>query len=408
MTMGRNGVARQILVWVTVAGSTACGAGATDQPGSVTRDSAGVTIVENRLPAWGPGAEWRLSDEPVLRIGVTDGDPAYQFFRVWNVRRTRDGGILVANDGTREIRLFDGDGRFQLSLGGPGDGPGEFRQLSAVEPLGGDTLLVFDVQLRRLTAVTLTTGEVVWTAPLEGHGRMPRGRPAMLSDRTFVLGWMQQLGLQQVGVGGARPGETVRSDATVFRYALDGAVTDTIGTFPGSEEAVVSEDGRVSTRMAPFARGLAYAAGEGVIYIGTQDDYEVAVHAAPGGLSRVIRWTGPDLAVTDQAVDELAERTGWESMRTMPRPPARAAYGDLVVDAGRNLWVSHFRVHGRLWPEAWEVFDAHDRWLGQVAVPEGLRIFEIGDDWVLGTWHDDLGVEYVHLYGLDKPAADRQ
>lgn len=387
---------------------SSCGVGASDSPGSVVRDSAGIAIVENRVPAWEPGAEWRLSAEPSLRIGVTDGDPAYQFFRVWSLSQARDGGILVANDGTREIRVFDGEGRFRRSMGGPGDGPGEFRQVSAVEPLGGDTLLVVDLQHRRLTALAGTTGEVFWTAPLEAHGRIPRGRPAMLPDGGFVLGWMQQIGLQQVGPGGARPGETVRSEATVFRYALDGTVTDTIGTFPAAEEAVVSEGGRVSTTMAPFARGLTYAAGGGGVYIGTQDDYEVAVHTAMGAPSRVIRWTGPDLAVTERAIDELAERTGWETMRTLPRPPTRAAYGDLVVDAGRNLWVSDFRVHGRLWPEAWEVFDPDGRWLGRIAVPAGLRIFEIGDDWVLGTWHDDLGVEYVHLYGIEKPAAGRR
>ena len=33
----------------------------------------------------------------------------------------------------------------------------------------------------------------------------------------------------------------------------------------------------------------------------------------------------------------------------------------------------------------------------------GLRPgFEIGDDYVLGVWRDDVGVEYVRLYALEK------
>ena len=49
-------------------------------------------------------------------------------------------------------------------------------------------------------------------------------------------------------------------------------------------------------------------------------------------------------------------------------------------------------------------------WLGTVAVPSGLQqenvglpvSFEIGDDYILGVWRDDIGVEYVRMYGLMK------
>ena len=37
------------------------------------RDSAGIKIVESSGPAWGPGEAWRLSQEPVLTIGVEEG-----------------------------------------------------------------------------------------------------------------------------------------------------------------------------------------------------------------------------------------------------------------------------------------------------------------------------------------------
>ena len=35
--------------------------------------------------------------------------------------------------------------------------------------------------------------------------------------------------------------------------------------------------------------------------------------------------------------------------------------------------------------------------------PPGVRIFEIGTDYVLGLWKDDLDVEYVQLFDLVKP-----
>ena len=51
----------------------------------------------------------------------------------------------------------------------------------------------------------------------------------------------------------------------------------------------------------------------------------------------------------------------------------------------------------------WTVFDARGRFLGDVTMPAGFTPFEIGADYVLGRWMDDLDVEYVHVYALDKP-----
>ena len=55
-------------------------------------------------------------------------------------------------------------------------------------------------------------------------------------------------------------------------------------------------------------------------------------------------------------------------------------------------------------------------WLGSVAVPPGLgrerrlglafrRTWEIGDDYIIGVWRDELDVEHVRLYDLQKPGS---
>ncbi len=48
----------------------------------------------------------------------------------------------------------------------------------------------------------------------------------------------------------------------------------------------------------------------------------------------------------------------------------------------------------------WTVFDREGRVLGLVETPGGLTIFEIGEDYILAKVTDDLGVEYVRLWGL--------
>ncbi|MGW8266986.1 MAG: hypothetical protein ACWGSQ_11490 [Longimicrobiales bacterium] len=49
---------------------------------------------------------WRLSEAPILEIGVREGEEAYQFFRVGGSVRLADGRIVVANTGARELRVF--------------------------------------------------------------------------------------------------------------------------------------------------------------------------------------------------------------------------------------------------------------------------------------------------------------
>ena len=46
------------------------------------------------------------------------------------------------------------------------------------------------------------------------------------------------------------------------------------------------------------------------------------------------------------------------------------------------------------------MFDADGRMLGLVETPEIVTVFEIGEDYILGEGTDDLGVEYVRVWGL--------
>ena len=63
---------------------------------------------------------WRFSDEPTLSIGVEDGDPNYQFFRVLSAVRLADQTVVVANTGTGHLRFYDPDGRYVARAGGRG------------------------------------------------------------------------------------------------------------------------------------------------------------------------------------------------------------------------------------------------------------------------------------------------
>lgn len=123
---------------------TGCGGGGSSSPGFQVRDSAGVTVVENTAPRWGEDAGWSLSERPSTSIGVLEGDPEDQLFRVRGAVRLEDGRLVVANAGTGEVRFYSPDGRFIHSAGREGEGPGEFGAMGPLYRLGPDSLLVWD------------------------------------------------------------------------------------------------------------------------------------------------------------------------------------------------------------------------------------------------------------------------
>ena len=81
---------------------------------------------------------------------MTDGDAMQEFHRAIGMRRLADGRVVVADGGSHQLRWFAPDGRYLLSTGARGDGPGEFRGGVSIFPAAGDSLLTYDSNLQRL------------------------------------------------------------------------------------------------------------------------------------------------------------------------------------------------------------------------------------------------------------------
>ena len=72
----------------------------------VVRDSAGVEIVENRRDI----PEFDLPPRPNLRLGMQDGPPEYQMFRIVDALELDDGSVVVVSQVEPLIRVFAPDG----------------------------------------------------------------------------------------------------------------------------------------------------------------------------------------------------------------------------------------------------------------------------------------------------------
>lgn len=412
----RNSAAIASLLPVVALVAAACGEAPTVASVSSVRDSAGVRIVESVAPAWTGSDAWRLGDAPSLDVGRLDGPAETQFFRVSAGTRLSDGSFVLGSFGSHDLRRFSAAGEHLWTVGREGEGPGEFVGLTEVVAGPGDTILTYDFRQRRFSRFA-PDGAFIDSRSLDGPSEAGFGFvETLMADGSAVFTWREL----DRGEGPPSEGEVSRDTVNIrmVHPAREGSVE--IGTFPGAETVVLqsgeTEGGfTIAIGPTPFARSTEVAGGTSGVWLGDTDRFEIRRYGVNGSLEAITRrsWTPVvvDDALIQRAIDEELEdaadddqrrfvRRRWESV---PTPETLPAFEAIRVDRLGNAWVQQFEVPGA--PERiWSVFDEDGTWLGDVAFPDRFRPLEIGDDYVLGRFGDDLDVEHVQVWELIKPA----
>ena len=381
-----------------------------DAPGpAVTRsDSAGVTISENSGAEWTEATAWRLSREPTLTIGLFDGPEEYLLFRARGARRLRNGNIVIANEGTHELRFYDPNGTYVRGVGREGEGPGEFRWMTEPWSLGSDSIAVWDSQNGRLTVFDIG-GELGRSFRLDPFPEawIPRPTPqGILADNSLLV---------SATVGGRSPEGLSRRTIGYALYSLEGAHLTTLVRRPGSEINTVTQEHSRLSGGVPYGRRASVTAFGNRWYYGSSDGWEIEVYSSDGALTHLFRRDEPNRPVTQKMIDEYRDpildlypdmlermaRAGLSRPTTEIFPETLPAYRSFIAGDDGSLWVERYTLPSE--QPSWAVFRDDGRYLGVVETPIGGQVTHIGGDFVLVIWEDELEVEHVQMYELIKP-----
>jgi hypothetical protein len=203
-------------------------------------------------------------------------------------------------------------------------------------------------------------------------------------------------------------------DFAIVRAQADGSAADTLAFVSGDEMYRWSSSaGGIASFRSPFGRTRTAVVHGDSIYTGDGSSFEIWDLDDSGELVRIIRRDVEPEPVDDSAIRALEagilQRTERENLRRERNrmfsewtyPAFQPSYDRLLLDRGGNLWVRHYSLAPQEDAE-WTVFDPDGRWLGVVGMPAELTVKEIGLDYVLGVWTDELGVECVQLHVLTK------
>lgn len=384
---------------------SACGGGADARTGGAERDSAGITIVEHAAL---PATELTVAPEPVLRIGAAEGAEAYQLHNVQALARFPDGRLAVAH-ANHVVNIYDAGGRYVQTVGREGSGPGEFRRVTYMRRLNGDSLLVYDAVARRVTIYGPDLAATRDIPLVLLNSRIPTVVGA-LPDGALLI--RRALG-QPPAAGGA-----TRDTLEFALLRADSLIA--LRTYPGPEMniAIAERGGRImsmSITQVPFARP-AHAAAAGERFItATGEAFEVHIWRPDGGLDRIVRsahvqprQVTPELfeQYVEYELARRAERSGADfdaaearrQIEALPRAETVPILASLVGAGDGSFWVREYSVSddGR-----WIVFGADGSVRGVLRLPAQFRPFLVEDSVVFGVERDELDVESVRAYRID-------
>lgn len=361
--------------------------------------------------------QWSLEQE--FRLGSVD-DSAYALSLVTGITIGVDGRVLVSQGVDRNIRVYDAHGRFIRVLGGPGDGPGQFRGLGSAS-WRSDTLYVVDHDLQRVVL-------------FDTAGRALNTRAWKPPDVGFPLRSTAPLALLANGTGVVRPSSAFdpRRDVgtariPVLRADMDGRILDTLAVLPPIEARMI----RGGTRMAIHAQAFprdplvrVTPTGDRVFVIDypTTESREAELvrvrafdadgklifdrrHAIPGvPIPRRVADSTYAAAITRLGTALQIDRRDAEDLArsTFPVPAAYPLVSAAAPSSDGSLWLA-------AWPNAdesrrWYILDAQGRLVAQTEASERVTIRFILDGKAWGVELDELDVPFVVRYRVSLAA----
>lgn len=395
----------QVVLAFTVIGCSADAPGRArgEWAGSIV-DSAGIRVVTNPPEAlWEASESWR----PVEDLEISDrATPGLEFGEIIDVDVDSRGRILALDGMAKAYHVFGPDGAHLMTVGRPGGGPGELADPFQLLVLPGDSVLVPDVGNAR-ASVFAPDGSLARTFPVDFLDLAAR-RWGIAHDGTVV----------------ARRAESTAD--VLVRLGAAGEVLDTVARLdspfrPGA--------GGGPVLLAPVPVWTALPAG-GVAH-GHSHSYRITVSDSQGAMrlafsrpvnpaplsesQRDVVRAGLRATVVEQGVPEaaadqlLAQLAFWDALpviaELLPGPEAtywvqRAA----APEAMRFDRLNVYRTDG-FRGDAWDVFDADGRCLGEVRFPSGVRLLRIRDGLLYGIRLDELDVPSIVRFRLERGPA---
>ncbi len=353
----------------------------------------------------GDTVDFVVSDSTVVRLGAVGDEPLYQVRGAFVHHDT----LYIAQNSTPVIAMFSTSGRLLGTIGGRGDGPGEFNAISWMQRADSG-FFVYDRTSRRLSRFAFN-GDYI------GSWRTP-----VLRDYASV----QPVGVFQDGSvlsratarspTPTRP-RTFRGVSQLLRLSPDSADRLLLDSLVESEEYEEPRPrGGGFWTLLPFGRrtdvvvsdnGFAVLSDDSTLQWSSRDGRRTRVDTLTGGPPKRISQSDIEWARSRFAEGAPSTSRLVETFNRMPQPvylPRHGSLGDrptsmLRLTGARRVWVLRASPPQRL-SQVWEVVSIDGRSRVLVGASSPLELLDEFDGFAVVLAWDRNGVERVEVRRL--------
>lgn len=316
---------------------------------------------------------------------------------VYDVDADSRGRVFLVDWPAGGITVLTPDLAYLQTVGREGEGPGEFIA-KEVQILPGDTLLVYDSALGRMTLFDPDNLEVVATRPPPNRERdvvvhlwkIPEpGRYFALDRAPYTAG----------------EGEAADQGRMQVILAFDESaetIVDTLAIIADSERLVMRREGYLSVGEHPFGReSFVQALGGNRITHANSGALDVTVLDFGGTTAHAFSYPTTPIPVTAEELRAASEDMT-EAMADMLRsgaPYTWPALVGLVTDDEERIWAGiRAPVETAMWE--WAAFAPDGTHMGSILLPTEHLLQHVRDGRIYVLSHDELDVPSIQVYRL--------
>ncbi len=364
--------------------------------------------------------EWILSAEPMASVGGDVNDTELDLSTSGLGMLLTDNRLVAATTiAPAQVYLFAADGSSRTLIGGPGEGPGEYRVITGLTRLGGDTIAVYDVATRKALLFTPDGQEAGrLQIPFSGDATQPPQLIGRSTSGTWVFQSLDQLNLPPDDAP-----ERFRKTMALVKWQEGAETLDSLYTVEGPLSVRSSVD--FNGQSIPVGRPLAYGANSthtvsgDMVWTTPGDSYTLLGHDLSGALVREIRMDVQPRPVTDAEREQFkaAQREGLERARGMGMAPPQVIESELAKVEQTPFADNHPAIGqltsdniGRLWVTTgfpgldstltYEVFSPEGEMLGRIVLPNGIVLGASKDRVVVRREDKETGLVRLEVWGL--------
>ncbi len=358
-----------------------------------------ITVLPNSTLFGQPrAAESEIAFTEILRVGEETDENAHLFGRIVGLAVDSKDRILVADLRPPSVAVFSLDGEWLGSIGGVGEGPGEYVTVDGNGVYVGpsDSVYVMDSRGAR-----------------SGFPRLHVYDP---TDFTYVrqirFPYDEDWGtaISAVGVSDHGPimeystialpenvGEPRHSYAVLTSWS--GERIRELARLPDLDwYAGLSSDGHVFAQEIKYAPYSVFRlSASQLFYSGLNAEIDILVTSLAGDTVRTIRQPHDPVPLTRNDTP-----AGLDAEARKMYPDFKPAYRTFVIDDQDNIWIKDY-AEAPATEARWQVIDSEGRMIGQVLLPRtlGLYVIDTSNALAYGALCSDSGEYLLVVYSVE-------